>query len=183
MLTPSFSFSRSGGASHQPSSRSWIDRVCLWLCLCRRCRRKRSLQGQAKSSLRNDGRHGRPLRLPTAARSARFSCGLGALDFMKRTSILKYAGANECPRSARPPSRSARTRGLDAHARSRRSTSQPLSDAGKVPKRFCELIWAPRCSNRSRFMDLDQNDPIHHRSTRPRPTAKNRIMPGAPSPR
>ena len=54
--------------------------------------------------------------LPTA-RSARFSSGLGVLDFMKRTSILK-CGPDNCARSAARRSRSARRRGLDAHARS-----------------------------------------------------------------
>ena len=47
--------------------------------------------------------------LPTA-RSARFSSGLGVLDFMKRTSILK-CGPEQLPRSARPRSRSAKPKG------------------------------------------------------------------------
>ena len=54
--------------------------------------------------------------LPTA-RSARFSSGLGVLDFMKRTSILK-CGPEQLARSVPRPSRSARPKGLDAHARS-----------------------------------------------------------------
>ena len=48
--------------------------------------------------------------LPTA-RSARFSSGLGVLDFMKRTSILKLRRRSSCARSGRPPSRSAGPRG------------------------------------------------------------------------
>ena len=55
--------------------------------------------------------------LPTA-RSARFSSGLGVLDFMKRTSILKCGARAACARSGPPPSRSAEAEGLDAHARS-----------------------------------------------------------------
>jgi len=47
--------------------------------------------------------------LPTA-RSARFSSGLGVLDFMKRTSILK-CGPSNCARSAALPSRSPTRRG------------------------------------------------------------------------
>jgi histidinol dehydrogenase len=54
--------------------------------------------------------------LPTA-RSARFSSGLGVLDFMKRTSILKLdAGALA---SLAPAAMTlARAEGLDAHRRS-----------------------------------------------------------------
>ena len=55
--------------------------------------------------------------LPTA-RSARFSSGLGVLDFMKRTSILKCGRGSARARSAPPRSRSARPKGCDAHARS-----------------------------------------------------------------
>ena len=55
--------------------------------------------------------------LPTA-RSARFSSGLGVLDFMKRTSLLKVRRRDRCRRSVPPRSRSARPRGLTAHARS-----------------------------------------------------------------
>ena len=49
--------------------------------------------------------------LPTA-RSARFSSGLGVLDFMKRTSLLEMHGARACVRSVPQPSRSARPRDL-----------------------------------------------------------------------
>ncbi|MBT9290321.1 histidinol dehydrogenase [Prosthecodimorpha staleyi] len=54
--------------------------------------------------------------LPTA-RSARFSSGLGVLDFMKRTSILKVGP--EALRALGPAAIAlARAEGLDAHARS-----------------------------------------------------------------
>jgi histidinol dehydrogenase len=54
--------------------------------------------------------------LPTA-RSARFSSGLGVLDFMKRTSILRLGpdALNELAPSAMTL---AKAEGLDAHARS-----------------------------------------------------------------
>jgi histidinol dehydrogenase len=54
--------------------------------------------------------------LPTA-RSARFSSGLGVLDFMKRTSILKLTPA---ARSVLAPAAMtlARAEGLEAHRRS-----------------------------------------------------------------
>ena len=55
--------------------------------------------------------------LPTA-RSARFSSGLGVLDFMKRTSILECGAGAARARSARRRSRSAQAEGLEAHARS-----------------------------------------------------------------
>ena len=55
--------------------------------------------------------------LPTA-RSARFSSGLGVLDFMKRTSILKCGAGAARRSSARPRSRSAKPKGSSAHARS-----------------------------------------------------------------
>jgi histidinol dehydrogenase len=54
--------------------------------------------------------------LPTA-RSARFSSGLGVLDFMKRTSILKL-GADALARLGPAALALARAEGLDAHARS-----------------------------------------------------------------
>ncbi|MEZ5786775.1 MAG: histidinol dehydrogenase [Xanthobacteraceae bacterium] len=54
--------------------------------------------------------------LPTA-RSARFSSGLGVLDFMKRTSILK-CGAEQLAQLAPSAIALARAEGLDAHARS-----------------------------------------------------------------
>jgi histidinol dehydrogenase len=54
--------------------------------------------------------------LPTA-RSARFSSGLGVLDFMKRTSILKLDAA-ALGVLARPALTLARAEGLEAHARS-----------------------------------------------------------------
>ncbi len=54
--------------------------------------------------------------LPTA-RSARFSSGLGVLDFMKRTSILK-CGPEQLRALAAPAIALATAEGLDAHARS-----------------------------------------------------------------
>jgi histidinol dehydrogenase len=54
--------------------------------------------------------------LPTA-RSARFSSGLGVLDFMKRTSILKLDAA-ALSRLAQPAMTLARAEGLEAHRRS-----------------------------------------------------------------
>ena len=54
--------------------------------------------------------------LPTA-RSARFSSGLGVLDFMKRTSIIKLDGA--ALESLGPAAMTlARAEGLEAHRRS-----------------------------------------------------------------
>ncbi|MGH6873617.1 MAG: histidinol dehydrogenase [Aestuariivirgaceae bacterium] len=54
--------------------------------------------------------------LPTG-RSARFSSGLGVVDFMKRTSILK-TGSEALPELGRHAIRLARAEGLEAHARS-----------------------------------------------------------------
>lgn len=54
--------------------------------------------------------------LPTA-RSARFSSGLGVLDFMKRTSILK-CGPDQLAELAPSAIALAQAEGLDAHARS-----------------------------------------------------------------
>lgn len=54
--------------------------------------------------------------LPTA-RSARFSSGLGVLDFMKRTSILKLDAASLAALAA-PAMTLARAEGLEAHRRS-----------------------------------------------------------------
>ena len=54
--------------------------------------------------------------LPTA-RSARFSSGLGVLDFMKRTSILRL-GPDQLRQLAPAAIRLAECEGLDAHARS-----------------------------------------------------------------
>jgi histidinol dehydrogenase len=54
--------------------------------------------------------------LPTA-RSARFSSGLGVLDFMKRTSLLKLDGA-ALARLAEPAMTLAAAEGLEAHRRS-----------------------------------------------------------------
>ena len=54
--------------------------------------------------------------LPTA-RSARFSSGLGVLDFMKRTSILRL-DADALGSSAPPAIALGEAEGLDAHARS-----------------------------------------------------------------
>jgi histidinol dehydrogenase len=54
--------------------------------------------------------------LPTA-RSARFSSGLGVLDFMKRTSILK-CGPEQLRALADAAVALAEAEGLDAHARS-----------------------------------------------------------------
>jgi histidinol dehydrogenase len=54
--------------------------------------------------------------LPTA-RSARFSSGLGVLDFLKRTSILKCDA--QALRNLGPAALAlARAEGLEAHARS-----------------------------------------------------------------
>ena len=54
--------------------------------------------------------------LPTA-RSARFSSGLGVLDFMKRTSILKLDARRSG--GSRPAAMTlARAEGLEAHRRS-----------------------------------------------------------------
>ncbi len=54
--------------------------------------------------------------LPTA-RSARFSSGLGVLDFMKRTSILKLDQTSLA--ALGPPAMTlARAEGLEAHRRS-----------------------------------------------------------------
>ncbi len=54
--------------------------------------------------------------LPTA-RSARFSSGLGVLDFMKRTSLLKL-DAQSLEKVAEPAMTLARAEGLEAHRRS-----------------------------------------------------------------
>ena len=54
--------------------------------------------------------------LPTA-RSARFSSGLGVLDFMKRTSILK-CGPEQLARLGPAAIALGEAEGLDAHARS-----------------------------------------------------------------
>jgi len=54
--------------------------------------------------------------LPTA-RSARFSSGLGVLDFMKRTSILK-CGPDQLRALGPAAMTLGRAEGLDAHARS-----------------------------------------------------------------
>src|SRR5207248_10834084 len=54
--------------------------------------------------------------LPTA-RSARFSSGLGVLDFMKRTSILRL-GADELAKLGPAAIAPGRAEGLEAHARS-----------------------------------------------------------------
>ena len=54
--------------------------------------------------------------LPTA-RSARFSSGLGVLDFMKRTSILK-CGPDALAALAPAAIALGEAEGLDAHARS-----------------------------------------------------------------
>jgi len=54
--------------------------------------------------------------LPTA-RSARFASGLGVLDFMKRTSLLKL-GADELAKLGPAAMALGRAEGLEAHARS-----------------------------------------------------------------
>jgi histidinol dehydrogenase len=54
--------------------------------------------------------------LPTA-RSARFASGLGVLDFMKRTSLLKL-DAESLKRLGPAAMKLARAEGLDAHRRS-----------------------------------------------------------------
>jgi histidinol dehydrogenase len=63
--------------------------------------------------------------LPTA-RSARFSSGLGVLDFMKRTSLLKLDGG-ALAALAPAAMRLARAEGLEAH---RRSAEVRLGKAG-----------------------------------------------------
>ena len=63
--------------------------------------------------------------LPTA-RSARFSSGLGVLDFMKRTSILKLDAAS-LDKLAPAAMTLARAEGLEAH---RRSVEIRLSEKG-----------------------------------------------------
>lgn len=65
--------------------------------------------------------------LPTA-RSARFSSGLGVLDFMKRTSILKLDAASLAA-LAPAAMKLARAEGLEAH---RRSVEIRLSEPGSV---------------------------------------------------
>jgi histidinol dehydrogenase len=67
--------------------------------------------------------------LPTA-RSARFSSGLGVLDFMKRTSILKL-DAGALARLAPAAMTLARAEGLEAHRRSV-AIRLPKSDGGKT---------------------------------------------------
>lgn len=63
--------------------------------------------------------------LPTA-RSARFSSGLGVLDFMKRTSLLKLDAAS-LSTLAEPAMALARSEGLEGH---RRSIEMRLADDG-----------------------------------------------------
>ena len=65
--------------------------------------------------------------LPTA-RSARFSSGLGVLDFMKRTSILKL-GEVSLAALAGPAMKLAEAEGLEAH---RRSVAIRLRNSGKA---------------------------------------------------
>ena len=65
--------------------------------------------------------------LPTA-RSARFSSGLGVLDFMKRTSILKLGEASLAA-LAGPAMKLAEAEGLEAH---RRSVAIRLRNSGKA---------------------------------------------------
>jgi histidinol dehydrogenase len=66
--------------------------------------------------------------LPTA-RSARYSSGLGVLDFMKRTSLLKLDAAS-LARLAPPAMTLARAEGLEAH---RRSVEIRLDAKGRAP--------------------------------------------------
>jgi len=63
--------------------------------------------------------------LPTA-RSARFSSGLGVLDFMKRTSILK-CGPAQLRALAGAAIALGTAEGLDAHVRFDRHPAQPLA--------------------------------------------------------
>ena len=76
--------------------------------------------------------------LPTA-RSARFSSGLGVLDFMKRTSILKCGPGAACARSGPPPSRSARPKGstpTPARSRSASTGDDAPAEAAGDPHRL-----------------------------------------------
>jgi histidinol dehydrogenase len=57
------------------------------------------------------------LRTCSARRSARFSSGLGVLDFMKRTSLLK-CGAEQLALLGPAAIALGEAEGLDAHARS-----------------------------------------------------------------
>jgi histidinol dehydrogenase len=66
--------------------------------------------------------------LPTA-RSARFSSGLGVLDFMKRTSLLKLDGA-ALAALAPPAMALARAEGLEAHRRSAEIRLKPTAAQG-----------------------------------------------------
>lgn len=72
--------------------------------------------------------------LPTA-RSARFSSGLGVLDFMKRTSLLKL-DANALDNLAGPAMTLARAEGLEGHRRSIEvrlaSSQQPAQEDAKA---------------------------------------------------
>ena len=69
--------------------------------------------------------------LPTA-RSARFSSGLGVLDFMKRTSILRL-DADALGRLGPAAIALGEAEGLDAHARSVAHAAQsPMSDAAQT---------------------------------------------------
>ena len=64
--------------------------------------------------------------LPTSG-AARFSSGLGVLDFLKRTSILECGPAN-FPVLAKPAIDLARAEGLDAHARAVELRLNALND-------------------------------------------------------
>ena len=85
--------------------------------------------------------------LPTA-RSARFSSGLGVLDFMKRTSILQMRRRSARARSARPRSRSARPRGSTRTRARSRSGSTADERAGKP-----DDCAAPRRDHARRGLD------------------------------
>ena len=79
--------------------------------------------------------------LPTA-RSARFSSGLGVLDFMKRTSILRL-DAEALGRLGPAAIALGEAEGLDAHARSVAHPAQPTDDASDAEQ-------ASAASSRSR---------------------------------
>jgi hypothetical protein len=78
--------------------------------------------------------------LPTA-RSARFSSGLGVLDFMKRTSILK-CGPDQLRALGPAAMTLGKAEGLDAHARSVGAAPQPVMT--KPPPRTIRKIASSR---------------------------------------
>src|SRR5581483_6993514 len=88
--------------------------------------------------------------LPTA-RSARFSSGLGVLDFMKRTSILK-CGPDQLRALAPAAVALGEAEGLDAHARSVAIRLNPRW-AGRRPERQKAGASPPSPSTRNRSLN------------------------------